>query len=136
MEKKTVKMKVSDIRVAQAGLNEVIREKKLFPAEVNLAIARNSITLENQMKYHRESVKTLVERFALKDEEGNPVVKNNEYKFETKEDEKAFIQEVSELDKVEMEFEVTKVKYEVLNDGKHDEPTAYDLVALDFMLED
>lgn len=135
MEAKTVKMKVTDIRTAQMGLSEVIREKKLFPGEVNLAIARNNISLENQMKCHRESLKTLIERLTLKDEEGRPVVKNNKYKFATEEDENKFLQEASELENVELEFEVMKVNYDAVNDGKHEEPTAYDLVALEFMLE-
>lgn len=135
MKTTKVKMKVADIKRAYAGLSEVIQEKKLFTGEVNLAIARNNISLENQMKCYRESVSAAVNRFVLKDEEGNPVVKNDKYTFLTKEDENAYLQEMAELEKAEMEVEIMKVKYDLLNDVKHDEPTAYDLVTLDFMLE-
>lgn len=135
MKTVAVKMKVADIKRAYAGLSEVIQEKKLFTGEVNLAVARNNISLENHMKCYRESVSAVVNRFVLKDEAGNLVVKNDKYTFLTKEDENAYLQEMAELEKAEMEVEIMKVKYDLLSDEKHDEPTAYDLVALDFMLE-
>lgn len=127
---------MSDIRIEYARLGEVLREKKLFAGEVNIAIAKNNMSLETQIKHFEKGVKDLAERFVAKDVNGNPVIKNNKYTFETMEDENCYLKGVEELENTELELEIQMVKYDVLNDGKHDEPTACDLVALNFMLED
>lgn len=129
----TVKMKMSEVRMAYIKINEVINEKKLFPGKVNIAIAKNNMALDNQMKCFNEGTKPLVERFALKDENGNPEIKNNSYVFETKEMEKQYVKGVEELDKTEVDIQIIKVEYDAFDGGK-DDPTAFDLVALEFML--
>lgn len=131
-----VKMTVADIRQEYTRLSELVREKKLFASEVNLAIAKNNIALEAQVKLFNENIDNLVERYAAKDASGKPQVKNNMYVFEVAEDEKAYRQAVGELEKTEVEMEIQKVLSSTLSDEKHDEPTAQDIVALLFMLKD
>lgn len=136
MEKRTEKMKMADVRLNYTRLGEVLREKKLFNGEVNMAIAKNNMALESHMKCFEENIKMLVERFALKDENGNPMVKGNKYIFGSKEDEDNYLRAAGELEDIEIEIDIQKVRYDNLTDEKHDEPTAYDLVSMSFMLED
>lgn len=130
-----VTMKVADVRMEYARLSELVREKKLFSGEVNLAIAKNNMALESQIKIFNANLENLVERFTAKDASGKPLVKNNMYVFDTAENEKAYRQSVEELEKTEVELEIQKVSEELLSDEKHDEPTAQDFIALMFMLK-
>lgn len=117
------------------GLAEVIKEKKLFPAAVNVAMAKNNAIMSGEIKAHSEAAKDIIEKFTMKGEDGEPVVKDNRYVFENKENEDAYIDAMEELNNLEIECRVQKVSRNLF-DEKHDEPTAYDLVLLDFMLED
>ena len=131
-----IKMTMADVRLEYTRLSDLVREKKLFAGEVNLAIAKNNIVLENQVKLFNDCIDKLVERYAAKDASGKPQVKNNMYVFETAESEKAYREAVTEQEKTEIEMEIQTVKADALIDEKHDEPTAKDLVALIFMIKD
>lgn len=135
MRKENQKMTIQEITTAYAKISDVIQEKKVFAGEVNLAIAKNVLTLENELKNYEKSRKNFAEKFASKDEQGNPQTKKNEYIFETVEDKDAYIMSVQELMKTEVEVEINRVRYELLEDEKHDTPSAANLVALDFMLD-
>lgn len=136
MRAKKVKMKMSEVRLEYARLAEVIGEKKLFAGEVNLAIAKNNLALEEQIKCFNESMKNLVERFAAKDESGKPIIKDNRYIFETTEDETGYLSAIEELENTEVEVDIQTVKCEAFTSGKHEEATAFDFVAMNFMIED
>ena len=132
-----VKEKIStkELQERYAGLAEVIKEKKLFPAAVNVAMAKNNAIMTEEMKSNGEAARDIIDKFVMKDGSGEPVVKNNRYVFETAENEKAYIGAMEELNNLEFECRVQKVSRNIF-DEKHEEPTAYDLVLLDFMLED
>lgn len=135
MRKDNQKMTIRDISLTYAKLSEVVKEKKVFSGEVNLAIAKNTLTLETELKNFEKSKESLVNKFVHKDEKGNPESKNNEYVFTSDEDKTSYIKSVEELLEAEIEVEVHKVKYELLEDEKHDTPTPADLIAMDFMLD-
>lgn len=135
MREVKVTVTTKELQEHYIGLAEVIREKKNFPVEVNMAMAKNNAVMERELKAGNEAAKEIIDRFTMKDEQGEPVVKENHYVFEKKEDEEAYIKAMKELDEVEFECQVYKVSRSVFDD-KHEEPTAYDFVLLDFMLED
>ena len=135
MTKINVKMKMGELLKSGNALAVVIAEKKSFAPEVNIALAQNNAAIEKSLKGYSESRKQIAERFAVKDKNGELLVKNNEYVFEKDEDKNGFLEEAKSLDEVEVDVELQKVEVATMNDGKHEEPTAYDLVAMDFMLK-
>lgn len=135
MTKINVKMKMGELLKNGNALAVVIAEKKSFAPEVNIALAQNNAAIEKSLKGYSESRKQIAERFAVKDKNGELLVKNNEYVFERDEDKSGFLEEAKSLDEVEVDVELQKVEVATMNDGKHEEPTAYDLVAMDFMLK-
>lgn len=141
MEKQNVKMEVAELLRNYAGLSEVINEKKVFASEVNLAIAKNSRILENEVKSYQESLKQIIDRYVHKDESGDPETKKQpggaqEYVFETAEKKKEYLKAVRELECVDIELDISVIKYDSLEESGSDKPTAYDLVALDFMIKE
>ncbi len=140
MEKQSVKMTVKEMLGAYTGLTEVIREKKLFASEVNLAIARNSKILEGEVKTYQESMNAAVEKYVHKDGNGNPETKKlpngmQEYVFETDEQKEQYLKAVRDMEAAELEVDVNMITAETFGDA-NEQPTAYDLVALDFMLKE
>lgn len=135
MTKKTVKMEMGELLKNANALAVIIGEKKSFAPEVNIALAQNSATIEKGLKGYAENRKQIAERFAAKDKNGEPLVKNNEYVFEKDEDKAGFLEEIKTLEAVEVEVEIQEIDVAVIHDGKHEEPTAYDLVAMGFMLK-
>lgn len=135
MTKKTVKMEMGELLKNGNALAVIIGEKKNFAPEVNIALAQNNAAVEKGLKGYSENRKQIAERFAAKGENGELLVKNNEYVFEKDEDRAGFLEEIKSLEAVEVEVEIQEVDVAVVNDGKHEEPTAYDLVAMEFMLK-
>lgn len=135
MTKKTVKMEMGELLKNANALAVIIGEKKSFAPEVNIALAQNSAAIEKGLKGYAENRKQIAERFAAKDKNGVLLVKNNEYVFEKDEDKAEFLEEIKSLEAVKVEIEIQEVDIAVINDGKHEEPTAYDLVAMGFMLK-
>lgn len=135
MKERKITVTAGELRKIYAKVTELIKEKKLFTAEVNLALARNHTELEKQLKPVDATAYDLLEKYAAKKENGELEVKNGRYLFETDEKQKKYMEQAEELEKTEIEITVFKVESEKVVDGKHDEPTAFDLVAMDFMLE-
>ena len=135
MEERKITVTAGELRKNYSRVTELIKEKKLFTLEVNVALARNHAELEKQLKPIDTTAYNLLEKYAVKKENGEFEVKNGRYLFETDEKQKEYMDQADELEKTEIEITVFKVKSEKVVDGKHDEPTALDLVAMDFMLE-
>lgn len=135
MRKDNQKMTIQEIGLKYGKLSELVKEKKIFAGEVNLAIAKNTLVLESELKDFEKIKDSFIDKFVHKDEKGNPESKNNEYVFASDEDKISYIKSVEELLTTELEIEIHKVKYELLEDEKHDVPGAADLIAMDFMLD-
>lgn len=140
MEKKNVKMKVSEMIKAYTGLASVVGERKLFSGEVNLAIAKNYKILDDEIKTYNENVDDLIEKYVHKDSDGKPETKKVEegkfkYVFETNEKEKIYVKAIEELQDTEMEVEVNMISERAFDTG-NEQPTAFDLISMEFMIKD
>lgn len=135
MKKENKKMKMQEIISSYLGVSELVRDKKIFAGDVSLAIAKNFKMLKENVDTRNETAKTVVEKYVKHNEKGEPETKGQQYIFETSEDEKAFKNAMQELSEAEMEIEVQTVPYELLKENdKYSNPTASDLITLDFML--
>lgn len=138
MEKKLQTMKMNEVVSHYLELAAVIREKKIFAGDVTLAIVKNQKMLQENVEIRDEAVKSLVEKY-VKHKDGNPeqkeVQKKIYYVFENAEDEKAFGEACKELDDTDLEIEIQTVSYDMLKENeKYNNPTAADLLAMDFMI--
>lgn len=141
MEKKNKRMKESDVLNYYAGMVEVVKEKKVFGGAVNLALAKNNKILEEEVKAYQESLEKLVDKFVHKDADGKPETKKQSngtetYVFERDEQEKAYRAAVNALGETEIDVQINTISYKEFNEEGADRPTAYDLIVLQFMIED
>ena len=135
-----MKMTLNEVRVRLSNLTSVsernrkpVSEKRL-PAKLSISIGKNIINLESELKLLENERKKLVETYAKKDENGNPVIEKNEYKME---DMDSFKAEFEELLKEEIDVDIRTVPMSIIenyDDSKYDVLTPEDIVVIDFMI--
>ena len=86
-----------------------------LPAKVMYAVVKNKNKLKKIVEDFEEVRKSLIEKYAEKDENGEPVVEDNRYKIA---DQTAFAKEYSELLKEENEVDFHTIGIEALEDCK------------------
>ena len=79
---------------------------KVLPRKVAVAIARNIGKMENEVQLHYKQRADIADRFAVKDDAGNFVLDNGNYTFKTKKDNKAFLDEINQLNEAEIDIEI------------------------------
>lgn len=131
-------MKIGELITNYNKMSEVAKKDKLFQPKLNYALAKNILTMEQEVKIYTQNRNDIIRKFALIGEDGNPVVKKEKYVFETNEKQNQFIEAMEELDGNEIIIDIRKVPYEVVEtvDEKYDQLTAADLMALDSMVEE
>lgn len=131
-------MKASELILNYNRLSEVAKKDKLYQAKLNYALAKNIMAMEQEVKIYSQSRNDIVRKFAQIGEDGNPVVSNDKYTFDSSEKQEQFISAMEELETTDIEIDIHKVSVSILEnaDEKYDQPTAADLIALDLMLTD
>lgn len=129
-------MKNKEIENVLRGLTSTY--KKRLPVKLSYAIAKNKSKLYSELNDIVEQRTKIMESYCIKDEHGNPLVEDNQYKFENDEAKGTAINEYEEFLELESEVKLIKVPFEVVEkcdeSGKYDALTAEELNALDFML--
>ena len=109
--------------------------KKHLPIRVGYAILVNVEEAAKKAKAFEEQRMKLVKEHAVKDENGEPVVVDNQYNIENLTE---FNDEMSVLRETETEMNVTTVTLDDLakcDDGCFDSLTVAEVAALNFMIE-
>ncbi|MCU6763370.1 Uncharacterised protein [uncultured Roseburia sp.] len=107
-----MKLTYNEITVKHNILMEI--GKLTLPRKVSVAIARNLIRLEKELKLAEEQRADIADRYAAKDENGNFVLDKEKYTFQTVADEKSFLEEAKELNEMEVEVQIMKFQAEEL----------------------
>lgn len=140
-------MKLTEREVIKHNANLVKLGNRVFPSKLSFAISYNYEKMNREAERIEKERKKLCERYAEKDEKGEPVmvssvvdgVKTQEYKM-SEENRKAFNDEYEDLLNTEVEMEIRTVKMEVIEAVEAKErysiPTIADMVGMSFMLED
>lgn len=136
-------MKLIEIENVIMGLNKVSNKK--LPVELSYAAAVNLKILSEKHKDVMEQREKILRETCIKDDNGNPVTKENEetkkeeYAYETDAAKKEVIDKVNELYNIEEKIEFRKIKYELIketeNNTRYDILTAQDISSLLFMIE-
>ena len=111
--------------------------KKRLPIRVAHAIAVNIEEANAKYKVYEANRISMVEKYAEKDENGEPIIENNEYVVSDVNLEKAN-KEVEELINVEVEMPVTTVTLDDLakcDGSEFDSLTVAELIRINFMIE-
>lgn len=121
-----MKMNYAEIRNRHANL--IVIGKMTLPRKVSVAIARNIIKFEKEMKVYEEQREDIAGRYAAKDEDGNFVIdaEGKNYTFESQEKEAAFRQESKELNESEIDIDIMTFKASELD--RCDEVERYNIL--------
>ena len=103
-----MKMAYAEITVRHGILIQI--GKLTLPRKVSVAIARNLVRLEKEIKLANDQRTDIAARYAAKDEAGEFILDETKekYTFTSPYDEKAFMDEVKELNESEVEVDIMK----------------------------
>lgn len=109
---------------------------KHLPVKIAYAIQKNAEAVKPALKAYDEIYNSKLKSYAKKDEEGEPIVTDNQY---TIEDVESFNADITELLTIETEVDIHKVhmtEFEKLDDPKFDALTVSEMAILKFMIEE
>lgn len=129
-----MKMTLSEVLIRRENLATL--SGKVLPSKLSYAIAKNLMKLQTEVEIIEKGRISILERYAKKDEEGNPVIKDSSY--ELGENMAKFNEEYQEYIQTETDVEIMTVSSDILD--KLDEPrydafTGAQMIAIDFMIE-
>ena len=129
-----MKMTLVDV-INRQRILATLADKKL-PYKLGYAIAKNVAKFQAEAEIIEKSRKSLIENYAVKDDKGEPVVEDNQYKIE-EEKMAEFNAEFSDYMSTETDVEIFTVPESVLDadDSRFDVLTVAQIFALDFMIE-
>lgn len=124
------------------NLNEELHNvvRKRLPFQLAYAISKNVQDISKEADIIGQNRIKLIELYADKDENGNPVIKDGEYHI-SDENQGVFQQEYTEFLHTETEVfknieKVDITKFDKLEDQRYDALSAADITALSFMISE
>lgn len=109
---------------------------KHLPVKIAFAIHKNARTVEAALKAYDETRKSLIERYAKKDDEGKPIAEDGNYIIENAE---SFNADITDLlaEKTEVDVHMVHIdEFAKLDDPKFDALTVSEMSILNFMIEE
>ena len=95
-------------------------------------LEENIIKFNENLQAYEKTRRKLIEKYADKDNEGKPIVKDNQYCFTDEKNKIKFIEEINKLDNLEKDLEFNLFK---LDDFKGVRMTTLDYGRIKFMIE-
>ena len=122
-------MKLKEIMRIHKGL--VKQSSKVYTAKLGYAISKNMKAFRKAIEEYDENRLKICERYAEKDKDDKPIVKENQYEM---------TEESKELQEVDTDIDIMKVSFAELerceNADRYDIPSVADIEDLMFMIED
>ena len=116
--------------------NSVSVLNKLSEMDLDIVVAckleENIIKFNENLQAYEKTRRKLIEKYADKDNEGKPIVKDNQYCFTDEKNKIKFIEEINKLDNLEKDLEFNLFK---LDDFKGVRMTTLDYGRIKFMIE-
>lgn len=139
-----MKIKLMEVSEKLRALASV--QEKTLPSKLSFALSYNVEKLEQEAKRFEKAAEELRDRYASKDDGGKPIYetfRENGFEYKkavfTRENERAFTEELEELRNEEVEIEVRKVEQTLIERceevERYDIPTPREIKALSFMLQ-
>jgi len=127
-------VKLSNERIVNdANVLGAISQKNL-PIKVSYAIAKNIAKIEAEIKVYNKERQKLIEKYSVKDEEGKPLIEDNNIRIAEE-----FImdwnRDIKDLLDIENEIDIHKFHIDELINSKCDMSPA-ELMLIDYMIEE
>jgi hypothetical protein len=110
---------------------------KVFPIKVSYAMARNFKVLAREAQLVEEERRKLCEKYADKDQDGNPAIDDGSYRMSS-ENRKQFAEEYADLLGTEIEADIIKISLGEIErgeeTGRFDGLTLEELSCIEFMI--
>ena len=127
-------MKLSNERIVNdANVLGAISQKNL-PIKVSYAIAKNIAKIEAEIKVYNKERQKLIEKYSVKDEEGKPLIEDNNIRI-APEHVEDWNGDIKELLAIENEIDIHKFHIDELINSKCDMSPA-ELMLIDYMIEE
>lgn len=130
-------MKLKEIMRIHEGL--VKQSSKVYTAKLGYAISKNMKSFRKAIEEYDENRLKICERYAEKDKDDKPIVKENQYEM-TDESKEIVNEEIKELQEVDTDIDIMKVSFAELerceNVDRYDIPSVADIEDLMFMIVD
>ncbi|MCD7764377.1 MAG: hypothetical protein LUI14_14580 [Lachnospiraceae bacterium] len=109
----------------------------VLPRKITVAIHRNLALFEKEIETMNKQRLDVVNRYALKDEKGNPVIRDKQYCFASDEDKEAYLTEQHDIDETEFDLNIAtfdESEFDRCEEvERYDIPTAVQEMKLDWM---
>ena len=119
-----MKIKNSNLNRLIGGL-EQIGQLDIADFQLNYYISRNMDKLSSLWKSYNKSLSALINEHVQMDKSGNPIA-GEQYSFKTAKDKTDYIKKKTEIDEIETEMKLFKLKTSTLKDAKSIEVTNKD----------
>ena len=107
---------------------------KQLPIKVSYAIAKNISKIEKELEIYNKEIQKLIDKYCLKDEEGNLIDENNQFKIADGNLE-AWNKDMNELLDIEIDINIHKFsKDDLFNSNCNITPA--ELMLIDYMIEE
>lgn len=127
-------MKLSNERIINEATGLGAITQKQLPVKVSYAIAKNIIKIERELKVYNSEKQKLIDKYASKDEDGNPIITNGNIEI-PKENAANWNKDIKELLEIENEIDIHKFNISLLDNSNCDFTPA-ELMLIDYMIEE
>lgn len=128
-------MKITIRKILNDTNSLAVISQKQLPIKVSYAIAKNIKKLENELKIYNEERQKLIDKYCIKDEEGNNVIDENNNLKIADEHLDNWNKEINELMDIEVDIDIHKFNLDSLMNGNYD-MTPAELMIIDYMIEE
>ncbi len=128
-------MKLTNRKILQDAQFLGSLTQKDLPAKVSYAIAKNVSKIESELRIYNSERKKLIDKYCIKDEDGNNVIDENGQFVIADENMNDWNDAINELLDIEMDIDIHKFN---INDlfSKDYELKPSELMLIDYMIED
>ena len=128
-------MKLTNRKIVNDVNFLAILTQKQLPIKVSYAIAKNISKIESELKIYNKERQKLLDKFCVKDSEGNNVIDENNNLKIADEHLEVWNKEINELLDIEVEIDIHKFNVDDLI-YSNCEMTPGEIMLIDYMIED
>lgn len=133
-------MKITlSIKDIEKQINNLQSINKKLPLKVNWAIVKNLKTLKAEHSCAEELRIKILETYCMRDEKGNSIIENGNYRFENDAEARTAVKQIEELNMTTAEVDICTINIadiEKCNGSDYEALTTHDIEALEFMIQE
>ena len=128
-------MKITIRKILNDTNSLAVISQKQLPIKVSYAIAKNIKKLESELDIYNKERQKLIDKYCIKDEEGNNVIDENNNLKIADEHIDNWNKEINDLMDIEVDIDIHKFNLDSLMNVNYD-MTPAELMIIDYMIEE